>query len=172
MSRLFFALWPDDETRERIAAVAGQLPQGAGRLISARNLHLTLVFLGTVEESVAAGLADAAAGILHPPATLVLDTGGWWKKPEVAWLGCSETPAAVSGLAQKLATLASGLGVPLETRPFKAHLTLARKVTRRPPDLKVPPIRWNVSEFCLVESDTRAGGSEYRVRHRWALRAA
>ena len=45
--RLFFALWPTDAVRARLAAAA-QSHAALGRAIAARNLHVTVVFLGAV----------------------------------------------------------------------------------------------------------------------------
>ena len=44
--RLFFALWPDEDARERLATVARD--DSTGRWVSRDNLHVTLAFLGAV----------------------------------------------------------------------------------------------------------------------------
>jgi RNA 2',3'-cyclic 3'-phosphodiesterase len=46
--RLFFALWPSDDVRERVVATVGNLPRFAGRKVPAKNFHVTLAFLPSV----------------------------------------------------------------------------------------------------------------------------
>ena len=45
--RLFFALWPDEATRERMAALLKALRGARGRAVKAEKLHVTLAFIGT-----------------------------------------------------------------------------------------------------------------------------
>ena len=56
-----------------------------------------------------------------------------------------------------------------ERRPYRAHVTTARKVSRPTPVTEIDPIHWSVSDFALVESVTHQEGPEYRVLKRWNL---
>ena len=98
MPRLFFALWPDYTTREKLAAVADRLAPDCGRKVSKQNLHITLAFLGNVEDSCLHGLLAGVAGIHADNFSLRLDTIGCWKRPRLLWLAPSTIPAAVSRL--------------------------------------------------------------------------
>ena len=50
--RLFLALWPDDGLRETLTALTNGLPEAAqGRRAARDNLHVTLVFLGSLDSA-------------------------------------------------------------------------------------------------------------------------
>lgn len=164
--RLFFALWPDDITREAIAAHR----QSVGRPVPARNWHVTLAFLGKVARERLEPLTGAAAELSAGRCTLTLDRLGHWRRVAVTWLGASGTPTALADLHGQLTARIAGLRLPVEERPFRPHLTLARRAPPRPTET-IPPIHWPVAEFCLMASTTRPEGAEYRVLERWPLTA-
>lgn len=169
MARYFFALWPDDTTRQQIANIVELLPEETGRRVALTNLHITLAFLGNVDESLIQGLCTGAATLHGQAFSLALDKMGWWKRPRVAWLAPTRTPAALSALVAEINGLAAGNHLPVDTRPYRPHLTIARKVSRFPGAVKIDPILWNISNFCLVESNTLETGAVYKVVDRWPL---
>lgn len=141
--RLFVALELPEALRraagERIAAERRNLP--AARWTHPENLHLTLVFLGEVEEAavdaLAAALADAFAA--HAPLTLRLAGAGTFPPPpadgsrsrpaRVAWVGVTAAEGLPRLLALQLAADAACRGVldlPPDRRPWSPHLTVAR----------------------------------------------
>lgn len=140
--RLFVALALPAAVREevgrRVAAERRKLP--AARWTPPENLHLTLVFLGEVDDGGAARLAAALAPALapHPPLTLRLDGAGCYpplpprgkaRPARVAWVGI-EVEEGVERLAALQAEAAAAarraVDVPDDDRPFSPHLTLAR----------------------------------------------
>src|SRR4030067_1435014 len=87
--RLVFALVPEPALQQRLAQAAeALLPRAAGRRVRAENLHCTLVFLGAVETAQRLCLEDAASLVRAEPFTLMLDRLGYFRRPQVAWLGC------------------------------------------------------------------------------------
>ena len=46
--RLFVALWPDEETRQRCATISNALAIGQAQPVPAANIHVTLLFLGNL----------------------------------------------------------------------------------------------------------------------------
>ena len=77
-------------------------------------------------------------------------------------------PATASArLADKLSTtLKSRLtaaGFTPDLKPFRAHVTLARKVSHPIPTMDMDAVVWRFTEFALVDSRTGPGGSAYRV---------
>ncbi len=167
--RLFLALWPDDDVRERIAAVSAGLPNKCGRPVPRENLHLTLAFLGSVAGDAAGDLQRRMAAVQAEPFNLVFDRCGWFRRARVIWLAPSEAPAALADLAQQLREAARDCGITVDDRPFQAHLTLARKAAAPPGHLEFEPIRWHVDRFCLIRSETRPEGAVYRILERRAL---
>ena len=100
MKRLFFALWPDNAVRGRLAEIAGLLPVNTGRRVPPDNFHITLAFLGNVQELVVPELAAAAEQMRQPSFSLQIDRCGWWKRAKVAWLAPGNHPCAPAGPGQ------------------------------------------------------------------------
>lgn len=165
--RVFLALWPDAAVRGKLAVLAERCAaQCGGREVAARNLHLTLVFLGALSPAQIMAVCACAARLSVTPFTLELDRVGYWPRPGIVWAGCRETPAPLALLVQSLHAELGALGFALESRPFQVHVTLARKA-RRAPTPAVSPLAWPVAGFCLVSSRFARGGSEYAILARW-----
>lgn len=147
------------------------MPAGhPGRRVAAHNLHLTLVFLGSVSSALRQCLELAVADIHSAPFTLVFDQAGYWRKPQVSWLGCSELPDPLLSLVHALNTAATECGLKPDTRPYRPHLTVARKVRRDPGEFLLTPLVWRVERFALVESMSQPEGLFYRPVRMWELR--
>ncbi|NIM29074.1 MAG: RNA 2',3'-cyclic phosphodiesterase [Gammaproteobacteria bacterium] len=168
--RLFFALWPDDETRDALARLArAHLPAGSGRLVPAENLHVTLVFLGAVDSGVRACAERAASALSAPAFTLEFVRIGYWPRPRVLWSAPERTPAALAELASTLTAALVECGHRPESRPFRAHITVARKVRKAPRASLHDAVHWRVDAFHLIASETRPEGARYRRLRSWPL---
>ncbi|MGH8473218.1 MAG: RNA 2',3'-cyclic phosphodiesterase [Gammaproteobacteria bacterium] len=166
---MFFALWPDQGVRAAIAALVSALPLRGGRPIPPQNVHATLVFLGSITGDTRHALECAVDALCGRPFALVLDAQGWWRRPQVLWVGASTAPPELAQLVAGLNSAAAELGLKTDPRPYQPHVTIARKVNR-PTDMRAfRPIAWQVADFCLVESVTGSGGAVYCVRRRWPL---
>ncbi len=169
--RLFFALWPDEALRSRLAAVAREVWVRGGKAVPPENLHITLVFLGGIDapmRALAEGIADRVAS---PRFALRLDRIGFWPRTGLLWLGTGDLPEALSALAAELHRGIAACGVKLDARPFLAHVTLMRKVRVARHAGPVGPVDWRVEGFSLVESTPGPGGSRYQVLRTWPLGA-
>jgi 2'-5' RNA ligase len=132
--RLFVAIWPDDETRRRLAGLELELGRSKGlRFVGSARWHVTLRFLGEVAEDVVAPLGDAlaaaAAAYPHPVECRLGPGTGWFTGVRVLHLPAT----GVDGLAAavRAATLPF-VPEPVEPEPpFNGHLTLARSKGRR-----------------------------------------
>jgi 2'-5' RNA ligase len=169
--RVFFALWPDGPTRIALTAAKVQLqPQVTARWIRPENLHMTLAFLGDVETERQEGLVKAADAVRSHRFALQFDRIEYWRKPQVICLLPSVFPAVLGQLAGDLAAQLRNAGFELEKRPYRAHLTLARKAACPPSDVRLnQPILWQSNAFVLVESDRDTPGSHYTVLKSWPL---
>lgn len=167
MKRLFFALWPDDTTRRRCRELGKQLDGQGLRPVAAKNLHVTLLFLGGIDAEREAAVTAAAGELVVPDSmSMSFDRVSFWKKPAIYCLtGRSFDPALVE-LVDLLAAIAARYGIQVDERPFKPHVTLARKAGARV-DIVFEPIIWRADAFCLVESKE---GSEYQVIQRWSAK--
>jgi len=162
--RLFYALWPAPEVRDALAAAARPLLEACrGRRVPKRNYHLTLAFLGSVPQQRLDELHAAAGKVTVEPFTLRIDRHGQWRGPQVAWLGCSNPPAAATQLADNLRAALEPLGFEPDARPFQPHLTVLRGCRACDWDGEIAPVEWPVRGFVLVRSETLPGGPVYRV---------
>jgi len=168
--RLFFASWPDDGLRSALApGIRALQPAGVGRPQRPDQWHVTLQFLGSVPASRVARAREAAAQVRALPCEIVFDGVEFWRRPEVLTLVARELPPPLGSLVSRLRAALASLGFQPESRPFRAHLTLARKVTDPVLPVKFEPLRWPVTDFALVESITDRSGSVYTPLASWTL---
>ena len=165
--RLFFALWPDDATRKAMTAVVEQAAQyHQGKPIRTDNLHLTLAFLGNVDEAQHVCVEAVAESISMAAFSLCMEHLGVFQRAKVLWLGIKEQPDALIQLAESLAVGARACGIQLDDKGFTPHVSLMRKVNQLH-DLEVEPIHWEVNRFCLVQSISHEEGVQYQVIKSW-----
>ena len=169
--RLFFAFWPDEATRAQLAHVTRKAVHGSGgRPVAVENLHSTVAFLGSVAEDRLGQVAAAAAGLRHAPLEFTLDSLEHWAKPGLLCLACSRPPDSAGVLAASLAKLLLEQGLTPDPKPYRPHITIARKVLK-PHELgAVHPVIWPVDAIALVESVTAPEGPRYTVLEQWPLR--
>lgn len=173
LHRLFFASWPGDALRESLAPRIRSLqPDGLGRPQRPDQWHVTLEFLGPVPASRVAVAREAAAQVRAAPCEIVFDAVEFWRRPEVLCLVARVLPPALGSLVEQLRTSLAGRGFEPESRPFRAHLTLARKVEHPLGPVTFEPLVWPVADFALVESITDRSGSIYTPLTTWRLQPA
>lgn len=170
--RLFFALWPDKAERLALAAAALEAVRASGgRPVPADNLHLTLAFLGAVEEQRIPGLAGLAHGVRsgHQGSfVLRLESLERWAHPQVLCAVPQQPPEAAASLAQALRDPLQAAGFAPDFKPFRPHVTVARQVMRPSPQT-MSPVEWRCSSFALIESRTLPSGAAYSVVETYPL---
>ncbi|MDB6001899.1 MAG: ligT [Rhizobacter sp.] len=156
-ARLFLALWPDAEVRRRLIdwQDACLWPAGA-RPTLPQHLHLTLHFLGQTPQDRIADITDRI-DVHIDRFTLTLDRAEIWSNG-VAVLQPTVVPQALLDLRLRLGDVLQAMGLPVEVRPFRPHVTLARRAVGTELPSGVPAVRWDVEGHVLAES---RGG--YRV---------
>jgi 2'-5' RNA ligase len=131
--RLFLAVSPGTDICERlgqaIEEVRGSSPRS--KWVRASDCHITLAFLGQVDDAkvpaVVAAVLEAAAR--HAPLSLRFGGGGSFgrgRRPRVLWASVAGDVEALAAVQGSVAEALVPLGFPQEDRPFKAHVTLAR----------------------------------------------
>lgn len=168
LRRLFFALWPDDAARGAIERACRRVVRlSGGRPTAKRNLHITVAFLGEVDEEAlerAAGVPPIEVG----PIELELDVLGFFPAPRILWLGPRHVPPALSTLER---TLWAGLereGFEREPRIYRPHLTLARRA-RAVEGETITPVRVRFDTLTLVESMPIQRNVHYEPLRQWPL---
>ncbi len=165
--RLFFALWPPPLVRAQLQQASRVVVGKKGRAVAGANLHLTLVFLGSVDQAGRQCMEQAADTVRGDRFTLEFSQVGYWSRPRILWLGPKETPPQLEALVTDLVRVLKSCGHDPDARRYQAHLTLARKASRPAEVASIEAIRWNVDRFCLVESITAQAGPIYRVLKYW-----
>jgi 2'-5' RNA ligase len=178
MLRLFFALQPTAKQSSallaRTAPVAEKL---LGQRVPAENLHATLCFVGAVAEEKVEALRAAAATVRSPALKLRFEQLEFWDKPRVLCATGSKESEAAHDLARRLAEAAVEAGFAPDIKPFRAHLTLARKVNAAEaakvewPRPFSPSMTVRCDRFVLMQSRREESGSIYSALDSWALDA-
>jgi RNA 2',3'-cyclic 3'-phosphodiesterase len=137
--RLFVAVDIPDKVRETISsAVNAVKPETEGmRWVEPCNLHLTMKFIGEYEEGKLEELSAEVRETSRLCRGFEACLGGCGtfpspRKARVIWLGMSRGGEEAGKVARKLDARLEKVGVKREDRPFRSHLTLARR--RQPAD--------------------------------------
>lgn len=166
VERLFFALWPTPAARAGLIDARARLAGVPGRLTHPADLHLTLVFVGAAEDRLRPCIAAAGDDVALNGFSLRLDAVTGWRRAGL-WVAQPSAPAdALLNLVSQLQQNLLVCGVEPEKRPFRAHVTLARKAPAIASE--VVSLDWAVSDFVLAAS--RSGRTPaYRILRRWPL---
>ena len=176
--RLFFALdlppaaklkidaWRDRSFRELSAG-------GIARPVHPGNFHITLAFIGDVDERKLESLCDSVDQWLEqaPPAqgSLSLNQVGYWQRQGILWLGPEHCPDSLTQLAGRLQGLSRRTGGKCESKKFTPHVTLFRRCKVPPPSsLQPPEVRLDYAEFALFESSQGKQGVRYQALQFWS----
>jgi len=165
-SRLFFALWPDEQTRLNLVRLNQSIETKGFKPVQAHNLHATLVFLGSVDGASELLIKYSVREILAKPFVLTFDQLSYWSKPKILCLTCSHIPDEAGLLVTALNREVASCGLQTDTRPYLPHITLARHA-RYLPDIIIEPIVWRAEAFVLAESCSEPGGVNYKVKQHW-----
>ena len=166
--RLFFALWPDEGVRARLARWSGELHAVCGgRPTRPENLHVTLAFLGSVEEARVAEVERAAGEVAPRAVSLVLDQPGYWKHNRIAWAGASVVPPELEALVSELRGALAKSQIRFDAKSFVSHVTLLRDARESRALPALAPIEWRLDGFALVRSVSLPQGSRYEIRKSW-----
>lgn len=191
MIRAFIAVELDATLRSSIARTQDHLKQSLAKAFPAvrlqwvrpESIHLTLKFLGSIEEQQVSEIQQALRSALHGRPPFAVEVGGVGvfpdlRAPRVLWLGLSG-PENASADQQDIGQLAAEvdhalgtIGFPPEDRPFSPHLTLARikdrsrEVGKALQDLGLlkPALqvgRLEVEAVSLMKSDLKPSGVVY-----------
>jgi 2'-5' RNA ligase len=165
---MFFALWPDDEVRAQLERWSRELHAlCGGRTTLPENLHVTLAFLGSIEDARVAEVERAADAVGPRVFPLVLDQPGYWKHNRIAWAGASAVPPGLAALVSELRAALAKSQIRFDTKPFASHVTLLRDAREPPAMPALAPIEWRLAGFALVQSVTLPRGSRYEIRRSW-----
>lgn len=177
MIRLFTGLEIPPGVAEALDLLRGGLP--GARWIDRENYHVTLRFLGDIDDRTAAEAADALRGINRPAFDLHLDglTAFGGRNPRAVVASVAPEPALFD-LQDEQERLMQRIGLKPESRKYTPHVTLARLRTSSSLDVadylagrgffRTAPFR--VTEFVLFSARASTGGGPYVPEARYPLR--
>lgn len=126
MIRLFVALSLPEALRARLSRLQEGLP--GARWVDEDSLHLTLRFIGEVDQAMAADIDTALMQVKGEPFTLELSGIGTFEtrgRPGTLWVGGVASPELLS-LRDRIESAVTRAGLNREGRRFSPHVTLAR----------------------------------------------
>ena len=169
--RLFFALCPEESTRQELAAVQELFPrQLSDNWIRPANLHIGLVFSGGVEAKWLDDLIEVAEAVQSAEFELSLDRITYWPHKRILCLTPSIVPKELKQLVTDLVKNLEGVGFEMEKRTYRTYLSLAREASYPPLDIQLEqPIVWKARSFALVESRRDGLGVAHSLVQAWAL---
>jgi 2'-5' RNA ligase len=164
--RCFVALEPDQATRASFAAVRVRPP---ARPVPREQLHLTVTFIGALTLECGAALSDALTAQPVPLGPVLVTGVEHWPRAThprltVATLAMSGEFAA---LDTRIRSLMVDLGLPVDARAFRPHVTLGRfrrdvAVAGRAPDVPGELLA-RFEALTLFSSTLAPDGARYRV---------
>lgn len=180
MIRLFVALELPEPLRDRLVFLSGGVP--GARWTERNNFHLTLRFIGEVENGILGEIDEALAAVSAPAFDIVLDGIGRFgtgARSRVLWAGV-ERNEALTHLNQKVERALVRIGLPPEERRYSPHVTLARLTRDTPPErvgrfiadhglFRAGPVP--IGHFTLFESRPGRTGPVYRPLGDYPLEA-
>jgi RNA 2',3'-cyclic 3'-phosphodiesterase len=187
MIRAFIAIDIPDDVRAAVKGAQAQLKQAPIDVkiswTKVDNLHLTLQFLGSIEETLVDKIKSALQSVArkHQPFDVSVHGAGAFpneNRPRVIWVGCDDAGDRLKALARSVQAAMQPLGFEPEHHEFSAHLTLGRiKVPR--PDVTLTTAldslknsgfgTLRVEAIHLFESQLHPDGSMYRKLSTHAL---
>jgi 2'-5' RNA ligase len=186
--RLFVAIDLDDTVQKAVETLVQDLKQSVGELrwVRPEAMHLTLKFIGEVEENKLPPIREALTQVkAEAPAEIDCREVGFLpneRRPRVLYVAIVEN-IVLSELARKIEDALAPLGIEKEDRAFRPHLTLAR--FRKGNESTVPKLKEAIAslpsrefgkvraeEFHLYQSELSSGGAKYTTLERFPFVAA
>lgn len=176
MPRLFTALEVPPHVADSLARMRGGV--SGARWIDVENYHITLRFIGDVDDRFAVDAANALSFIERPEITVTIDQldsfGGG--KPRAIVARVRSTPA-LAELQAEQERLLRRLGAPPEARKYTPHVTLARLKNSNAASVAAylgargyfPPLKFTAERFVLFSSKDSVGGGPYVVEAEYPL---
>ena len=174
MLRLFVGIGLPPELKLRLSLICAGVPEA--RWVDPGNFHLTLRFIGEVDEGLASDI-DAALLRVEQSRFRVTLVGVGQFGTRMLWVGVEKSPPLLQ-LQGKIENALQRLGLPPEGRRFTPHVSLARLRPPLGPKLQAflaehalfRASPFEVKEFALVASYLSKSGSIYEDQAEYALR--
>jgi 2'-5' RNA ligase len=161
--RAFVAVHINPGVRDSLARLRDRFADVDAKIkwVEPNNIHLTLAFLGDMDEALASVVADAldgaACGIETFSCTVEgIGVFGSQPRPRIIWAGM-KAPASLVELHARVSRTLSDLEIPFDRKPFRPHLTVARVRSARDTGL--------LAERATALADAAFGATDVKAIH-------
>ncbi len=171
--RVFVSIDIPKKVKEEILKIQEKLPEFKGKKTEQENLHLTLKFLGEINDKKVEQVKERLKQIKFKSFVTEIDSIGVFspKFIKIVWLHLTNCEKLQKEIDEALAGLFE------KEKRFMSHLTIARvkKVDNKNlflkelKKIKVPNLRFKVDSFYLMESKLSKKGSKYSVIDEYKL---
>jgi 2'-5' RNA ligase len=184
--RSFLAFDLPEELAQLVARTSEELRKsGLGvRWIDPAKIHLTVVFLGDMEEGSIKAIGDSVRGVCstYGPFEAMIKSAGYFgpmKSPRVLWMGMAGDIERMGRFRDSLQKALKSYGIKEENRPFRPHITLGRfrqgagggdelgRIMSRYKDIESAKCRF--TDLAFYRSDLKPSGPVYSELGRWTL---
>lgn len=174
--RTFIAIELDKEIKKALSKIQDELKttQADVKWVEPENIHLTIKFLGEVEENKIPRISQILKALSSQtkPFTIALSELGAFpglKYPRVVWIGIAEGKTELSKLAELIENVLVQVKFPKEKRGFSAHFTLGRfrsnknkyVLCEKLNTIQVPGLRQEIKSVALFKSTLTPKGPLY-----------
>lgn len=160
--KLFFALWPDDRQRDRLRDAINSVARDVeGKAVDRRNWHITLAYIGLLNDEYVYELQERARNIQVEPFRLSFDRLEYWPRPKLAVLSAATVPAELQALVESLNTVFHNVRETPYDRTYRPHVTVSRSARPFSTERLAQRESSDWSGFELMESISEPGGVRY-----------
>jgi len=131
--RTFIAIELPQEVKDKLAELQALLKKAGAdvKWIEPENIHLTLKFLGEIDENKSVKVTEAIEDIAKKSKQLRMSLAslGAFPRiefPRIIWVGIDKGDKEITELAKVLEERIEKLGIPREERRFSSHITIGR----------------------------------------------
>lgn len=174
--RLFLALVLPDEAKARLNTWRNRnlytLEQPP---VPVDNYHVTLVYIGAVTQPQLIELRKQLGTVVADSFVLDINKTDYWPTPKVLHLMPTSIPPRLIDLQRKVNKATTQAGLPPETRPYRPHITLYRKIKPiqfeqlEQDGLPEPNTSIAINQFAIYESISSPNGVYYKKLDSYGL---
>ena len=171
MARCFISINLPKNVGEEIGKIQESLPEFNGKNTEIRNMHLTLKFLGEIDSEKISNVSKNLRNVKFSEIKAKIDSIGVFseKHIRIVWLHMKGVEKLQKSIDESLE------GIFEKEKRFMSHITIARvkkvkdgrKFLDKIREIEIPEISFNVNEFCLMSSNLKEKGPEYKVMEKF-----
>jgi len=175
--RVFVGIKLGEGIRQEVKKIQDKLPEFIGKKTEIENLHLTLKFLGEVDEEKLDKVRESLRNLKFEKFEVSLVELGVFSEKfiRIVWLGVDKKNEDLWKLQEKIDERLKELFE--EERRFMGHITIARvkkvenkkKFIEKINGIEIKKLKFDVNRFYLIESKLKPEGPEYKVIEEYRL---